>query len=130
VLVGFSTFDGTVTAADNWDSPAQTKRVLPARPDSHESLLHATGMERFMLPLRNLPEALAGLDEPRLERAIGVIYRPQTERQSHYFEGRLPRRFDAIIHIGTTSAIRPLEWAEGDDAFADGEAPETFPSGM
>jgi len=84
VLVGFSTYRGTVTAATDWDGPAERKRVRPGLPDSYEALLHETGLARLLLILRDRPP-IEGLDEPRLERAIGVIYRPETERMSHYF---------------------------------------------
>ena len=87
--IGFTTHHGSVTAAADWGAPAERKHVLPSRADSHEALLHACGIERFFLPLRGTRAAAQALREPRLERAIGVIYRPQTERQSHYFFARL-----------------------------------------
>jgi erythromycin esterase-like protein len=127
-LVGFTTHTGTVTAADDWDEPAQRMAVRPARPDSWEGLLHEVGVPNFLLPLRGaggeLREALAG---ERLERAIGVIYRPRTERQSHYFHARLPDQFDAVIHFDVTSALTPLEIAP---MWESDEPPETYPSGM
>jgi len=98
--------------------------VLASRADSYEGLMHASGLARFMLPLRDGVRALL---EPRLERAIGVIYRPETERQSHYFFARLPEQFDALIHIDTTRAVEPLERnAEWNAA----ELPETYPAGV
>ncbi len=126
VLVGFTTHDGTVTAASNWDAPAERKRVRPSRPDSYESLLHETGLERFFLPLRGGPVAEA-LRQPRLERAIGVIYRPETERASHYFPARLAEQFDAVIHIDRTRAVEPLERTSD---WVAGEVSETYPSGV
>ncbi|NUZ05921.1 erythromycin esterase family protein [Piscinibacter koreensis] len=127
-LLGFTTHTGTVTAAHDWDEPSQTKRVLPSRPDSIERVLHDSGGERFLLGLRNAaPELRRALAEERLERAIGVIYRPDTERWSHYFDASLARQFDAVVHIDTTEALRPLGVVA---APAPPEAPETFPSGL
>ncbi len=125
VLVGFSTYTGTVTAADDWDEPPKRKHVRPGLPGSYEALFHETGLPRFLLPLRDGGAAVAGLREPRLERAIGVIYRPETERFSHYFHARLPEQFDAILHFDETRAVEPLELDAGEEA---GEPPETFPS--
>jgi erythromycin esterase-like protein len=124
-LVGFTTHTGTVTAASNWDEPAGRKRVRPSIAGSYERLFHEVGLERFLLLLRE-PAERAALQQPRLERAIGVIYRPETERQSHYFRARLPEQFDAIVHIDETSALEPLErWAHDEV-----DLPETYPSGM
>lgn len=123
--VGFTTYGGTVTAASDWDEPAQRKRVRPALPESYEALFHEVGLPRFLLPLAEAaPPGLAG---PRLERGIGVIYRPETERVSHYFDARLPRQFDAVIHVDESRAVEPLDRVQGE---AEGEAPETFPTGM
>ena len=127
VLVGFTTHAGTVTAASDWGAPAERKRVVPSRTDSYEGLLHATGMERFMLPLRAGGSHALALQETRLERAIGVIYRPETERQSHYFFAQLPAQFDALIHFDQSRAVEPLEREAG---WTDAEAPETYPTGM
>lgn len=124
-LVGFTTHTGTVTAADDWDAPARRRIVRPARPDSYEGLFHRVGLPGFFLPLRG--EAAAALAQPRLERAIGVIYRPQTERQSHYFEATLSQQFDAVLHFDVTRAVEPLERGVQWQA---GEAPETWPTGM
>jgi erythromycin esterase-like protein len=127
VLVGFTTFTGTVTAAADWGDPAERKRVRPALPDSYEALLHTSaGGPAFLLSLRDA-ETAAVLRRPRLERAIGVIYRPETERQSHYFEARLPDQFDAVVHFDETSAVEPLDL---DTAWQRGDPPETFPSGL
>ena len=95
VLVGFTTYDGTVTAASDWGAPAERKRVRPALPGSYEALFHAGRDARFLLPLRDDGRRREALREPRLERAIGVIYRPETERASHYFEADLADQFDA-----------------------------------
>src|SRR5512135_3079359 len=126
VLVGFTTYEGTVTAASNWDAPAERKRVRPALPDSYEALFHDAGPERFLLTLREGDRA-AALRQPRLERAIGVIYRPETERASHYFQACLPAQFDAVLHFDRTRAVEPLERTA---AWEVGEVPETFPSGV
>jgi erythromycin esterase-like protein len=126
VLVGFTTHEGTVTAADDWDGPARRKQVRPSLPGSYERVFHQAGLPRFFLKLREhaLSDELHG---PLLERAIGVVYRPETERLSHYFEADLPRQFDAVLHIDRTTAVEPLEIApEGEPE----EVPETFPSGV
>jgi erythromycin esterase-like protein len=125
VLVGFTTYDGTVTAASNWDAPAERKSVRPALPGSYEALFHSVGPERFLLTLGD--ERASALHQPRLERAIGVIYRPETERASHYFHARLPVQFDAVLHFDRTRAVEPLERTA---EWEVGEAPETFPSGV
>lgn len=124
VLVGFTTNHGTVTAASSWDAPAERKRVRPALPGSWEALFHAAGIERFLLSLND--ERLSAFDATRLERAIGVIYRPQSERTSHYFHARLRRQFDAVIHYDRTRAVEPLEQGA---VWVEGEVPETFPHG-
>lgn len=124
VLVGFTTYRGTVTAASKWGAPAERKRVRPARPDSYEALFHALQRPRFLLMWHAGDDIAGRLRSPRLERAIGVIYRPDTERQSHYFHARLPEQFDAILHFDETRAIKPLETTAEWDA---GEVPETFP---
>jgi erythromycin esterase-like protein len=127
VLVGFSTHHGTVTAASDWDQPARRKRVRAGLAGSWEDLLHQTATSRFLLPLRDNP-ALQRLATPqRLQRAIGVIYRPETERQSHYFMTRLAQQFDALIHIDETSALEPLDHGP---VWHSIEPPETYPSGV
>jgi erythromycin esterase-like protein len=126
-LIGFSTYEGTVTAASHWDGPAECKQVRPGLPGSYEALLHDTGMERFLLPLRPPSGARDALMERRLERAIGVLYLPRTERSSHYFEAQLARQFDAVIHIDRTTAVRPLDAGGG---FHGDEPPETYPEAL
>mgnify|MGYP001248387431 CR=1 FL=1 len=127
VLVGFSTHRGWVTAASEWDEPPQRKQVRDGLPGSWEDILHQVGTERFLLRLRGDDE-LHRLDSPsRLQRAIGVIYRPETERHSHYFETRLADQFDALIHIDETTALEPLDQGE---VWATEEPPETYPSGV
>lgn len=125
VLVGFTTYTGTVTAARDWDAPAQKKAIVPALPESYESLLHAAGTPAFMLDLRE--STLDALREPRLERAIGVVYRPDSERVSHYFKAALKDQFDLVVHLDQTRALDPIDPLHQPQS---GEAPETFPSGM
>ena len=127
VLVGFTTYTGTVTAATDWDDPGEQKRVRPALPDSYELGFHDLGIPRFFLQLGDLAARSALLAKPRLERAIGVIYRPETERVSHYFRADLPQQFDAIFHFDHTRAVEPLEKPE---RWHDVEPPETYPSGI
>ncbi|WP_263864229.1 erythromycin esterase family protein [Variovorax sp. 38R] len=117
VLVGFTTHAGTVTAASDWGAAAERKRVVPSRADSYEGLLHATGIDRFMLPLRGAGSHLAALQESRLERAIGVIYRPETERQSHYFSPSCPRSSTRC-----STSTRHVRWRRS-SAKPDGRTP-------
>lgn len=126
-LIGFTTHHGTVTAASEWDGPAARKRVRPALAGSYEETFHHTGIARFMLPLREKNPAAHALFERRLERAIGVIYLPESERRSHYFYARLPQQFDAVLHFDETHAVEPLELTSH---WKTGEAPETFPVGV
>jgi erythromycin esterase-like protein len=127
VNVGFTTYGGTVTASNDWGAPAERKRVRPAHADSYEALLHGVGIPAFLLcPLAGGRSGRA-LAEPRLERAIGVIYRPQTERQSHLFAANAPRQFDALVHIDMTRAVEPLERTSDWEL---GEPPETYPSAL
>lgn len=127
-LIGFTTNDGTVTAADEWDLPAQKMIVRPAIEGSHELFLHEFA-ERAHLPgFFVLPDEAGHLPpvlrKNRLERAIGVVYRPRTERVSHYFRARLADQFDALIHIDRTSAVEPFDpWSE----VTTEDEPETFP---
>ena len=129
VLVGFTTYSGTVTAASDWDAHAERKSVRPGLPGSYEALFHEADIGNFFVGLREPSEAVNALTEPRLERAIGVIYRPETERLSHYFRARLPQQFDAVFHYDHTRAVEPLErtpiWERGEI-----ELPETFPSAL
>jgi erythromycin esterase-like protein len=127
VLIGFTTYDGTVTAASDWGDDAERKVVRPALPGSYEALFHATGVPSFLLLLGDLGEVTAALHEPRLERAIGVIYRPQTERRSHYFDVRIADQLDAVIHLDRTRALEPLERTA---MWERGELAETYPRGL
>jgi erythromycin esterase-like protein len=125
-IIGFTTYQGTVTAARDWGEPPERRQVRPGLAGSYEAVLHQTGLERFLLDLRQ--EAAAEVLHPeRLERAIGVIYRPESERRSHYFFAHLADQFDAVIHIDETRALQPLERTT---EWEKGEAPETFPTGM
>ncbi len=126
-LIGFGTHTGTVAAADDWDQPMQVKAVNPSLPDSYERAAHDSGLQRFLLDLR--PEEIGreikeALMEPRLERFIGVIYRPDTERWSHYSQCILPRQYDGWVWFDETRAVTPLpgEQRPGDD--------ETYPFGL
>ena len=127
VNVGFTTYTGTVTAASDWGGLAERKRVRPGLAGSYEALFHGMGIGRFLLPLRDGGEVAEAQRTPRLERAIGVIYRPDTERWSHYFEARLADQFDAIVHIDETHALEPLDRGM---SWETGDAPETFPSAL
>jgi erythromycin esterase-like protein len=124
-LIGFTTYTGTVTAASGWEAPAERKHVRPALPGSYEALFHETGIQNFLLPLSRREEVASLLREPRLERAIGVIYLPRSERVSHYFHAQLSDQFDAILHFDETRAVEPLERTV---AWETGEVPETYPS--
>ncbi len=125
-LIGFTTHTGTVTAASEWDAAAERKQVRPSMEGSYELLFHQFDEGNFYLPLRGNDAAIA-LEDPMLERAIGVIYLPQSERVSHYFYASLPRQFDAVIHYDTTRAVEPLErWEREHTA----EVPETYPSAL
>ena len=126
-LIGFGTHTGTVAAADDWDSPMKVKSVNPSMPDSYERASHDSGLQRFLLDLR--PEEIGreireALMEPKLERFIGVIYRPETERWSHYSQCILPRQYDGWVWFDETKAVTPLpgEQRPGDD--------ETYPFGL
>jgi len=125
--IGFSTYSGTVTAARDWGDPAECRRVRPGLPGSYEELFHATEVPRFWLNLRETNAATKLLRERRFQRAIGVIYRPETERGSHYFEACLPEQFDALIHFDETRALEPLE---RNSEWDRGELPETYPEGL
>jgi protein-L-isoaspartate(D-aspartate) O-methyltransferase len=126
-LIGFGTHEGTVAAADDWDEPMQVKAVRPSLEGSYERMSHDAGVPRFLLDLRHgilRPALEEALLVPRLERFIGVIYRPETERWSHYAEAVLPRQFDAWVWFDESRAVTPLpgEQRPGDE--------ETYPFGL
>jgi len=122
LLVGFTTHTGHVTAARRWDGPPERRWVRPSRPDSWERQFHLSGLDRFFLPLG------AGVGgEKRLERAIGVLYLPESERGSHYFPADLPAQFDALYHLDETDALEPLEPGQH---WEPREGPDTWPTGL
>ena len=106
-LIGFGTDRGTVAAAHDWDGPMEVMELVPARPDSHEALFRAAGFHRSLTDLR-APDRREAMVDTRLERAIGELYRPSTERRSHYFEAALPEQFDAFVWMEQTAAVTPL----------------------
>jgi protein-L-isoaspartate(D-aspartate) O-methyltransferase len=127
--IGFGTNDGAVAAAHAWDGPMQVMEVRPAHPQSYERVFHLTNAPGLILPLAapagsRAAEAIGGLAKPRIERAIGVIYRPESELASHYFEAVLPSQFDEYVFIDRTSAVTPF-----DVAALEG-LPDTYPFGV
>ena len=127
VNVGFSTYTGTVTAASEWGGLAERKQVRAAMPDSYEQLFHATHMPAFLLCPLAAGDSGRALREPRLHRAIGVIYRPQTERESHWFAASVSQQYDALVHLDTTRAVEPLERSA---TWELGEPLETYPTAL
>ena len=109
ILVGFTTYTGTVTAASDWNSPAEQKRVRPALPDSYEALFHGLAIPDFLLTVTDGASPTVEIPRPLLERAIGVVYLPDIERVSHYFYADLARQFDSILHFDVTRGVEPLE---------------------
>jgi len=130
VLIGFTTHNGTVTAASDWDAPAERKTVRPALAHSCERLFHETEISRFWLDFSKHKDAADLLQHPLLERAIGVIYRPETERQSHYFTASVSAQFDAVFHFDETRAVEPLERTPAWEEKGAAEVDETYPSGL
>lgn len=126
-LIGFTTYSGMVTAAREWNGPAARMAVRDALPGSYEALFHQTGLGSCQVVWHESPDAEAILDVPRLERGIGMVYRPETERVSHYYQSRLPRQFDAVVHIDHTTAVEPLDPISGWPPF---DTAGTFPSGL
>lgn len=124
-LIGFGTHAGTVAAATDWNGDMEVKRIRPSRADSYERLCHDAGVARFLLDLDRDEALRRRLTEPRLERFIGVIYRPETELTSHYADASLPRQFDAYVWFDETTAITPL----GPEHHRPG-MPETYPFGL
>lgn len=123
-LIGLGTDRGTVAAASDWDGPMEIKEVRPSREDSVERQFHTAGLPSAVLHLDTPGELRRRLRHPRLERFIGVIYRPETELQSHYAEVELPGQFDAYVWFDRTSAVTLLPTAQRADA------PETWPFGV
>jgi erythromycin esterase-like protein len=123
--IGMTMHDGTVTAAHEWEDPAALRVVRPSMRGSYERLFHETALPRFLLRLDHADVADA-LGEARYERAIGVLYRPETERASHYFSARLPQQFDLVVHVDNTHALEPLErWSRH-----EADLPDTYPTGV
>ncbi len=123
--IGFGTDNGTVAAASDWDGPMEIKSIVPSMRNSYERLFHQTTLPGFLLPLRHASDALRnGLLEARMQRAIGVIYRPETEFASHYFQAVLPQQFDEYIWLDTTHAVTPIKTAELEGM------PDTYPFGL
>jgi protein-L-isoaspartate(D-aspartate) O-methyltransferase len=122
--IGFGTHAGTVAAASHWDGPMEIKQVVPSLAESYERLFHESGVPNLCLDLRQALNGPEGLNKPRLERAIGVIYRPETELASHYFQAVLPRQFDEYVWFDQTKAIAPFETKTLE------EMPDTYPFGL
>ena len=124
--IGFGTDNGTVAAASSWDGPMEIKSIVPSRDGSYEKLFHDVGLPGFLLGLRHLSSSSLrkDLSKPRLERAIGVLYQPDTELTSHYFQAVLPQQFDEYIWIDTTQAVQPFDTAEL------AGLPDTYPFGV
>jgi erythromycin esterase-like protein len=125
--IGFTTHAGTVTAASDWGSDVELKRVVPSLHGSVERLFHECGIPRFSLIFDEHPKLREMLSEPMLERAIGVIYLPRTERMSHYFNARISKQFDAVIHVDQSRALEPLDRSA---MWIPHEEPETYPTGL
>jgi erythromycin esterase-like protein len=124
-LVGFGTHAGMVAAASDWEGDMEVKSVRPSHPDSYERLCHDATVPRFLLDMKRHEALRRRLCEPRLERFIGVIYRPETERMSHYAEASLPQQFDAFVWFDETSAVTPLG-----SAHSGAGLPDTYPFGL
>ena len=126
-IVGFGTDHGTVGAASNWDEPMKRMDVRPAHASSYERVFHESGIRAFTLNLREPVRRVVRdeLEQPRLERAIGVVYRPETELASHYFQASLPHQFDEYIWFDETRAVQPLVATIRPSA----ELPDTYPFG-
>jgi protein-L-isoaspartate(D-aspartate) O-methyltransferase len=124
--IGFGTHTGTVAAASDWDGPMEQKRVEPSHENSYERVFHDTGIPCLLLPLRHhaAPQITEILSKARLERAIGVIYRPETELASHYFQAVLTEQFDEYIWFDESSAVRSFETDELEGL------PDTYPFGI
>jgi erythromycin esterase-like protein len=125
--LGFTTYAGTVTAASNWHAAAQRKTLRRACDGSYEAIFHSTNVPRFFVDLRSETPAIEALRGPFLERAVGVIYKPESERLSHYFHASLPEQFDGVLHLDHTRAVEPLERTP---EWQSGEVVETYPSGL
>ncbi|KAK9805590.1 hypothetical protein WJX72_006608 [[Myrmecia] bisecta] len=135
--IGFLTHRGSVAAADEWDQPVRRKTLRPSMEGSYERLMHDTGLPSLALDIRNAaPELNEALKGPKLQRFVGVIYLPKTERQSHYSRSWLPEQYDMVVHVDKTKALHPLEtetsWDKGEGLEGEEfrEPPETYPFGV
>jgi erythromycin esterase-like protein len=128
-LVGFTTHSGTVVAAADWDEPAARKRIRPSLPGSWEELFHEAEIPCFFLMSADLTRVI-GDDVERLQRAIGVVYMPQTERRSHYLHARIAREFDIVIHVDSTRALEPLDPLDSLEHTPEHEFPDLYPTGV
>ncbi len=131
-LIGLDTHSGTMACASEWDAPMEIMKLAPALPESHESLAHATRSPRYLLDLRpgKHEDLRAQLSDPRLERFIGAVYRPDSERWSHYAEARLPKQFDAHVWFDETRALTPVSTpAAGSDRSLT-SAEKSWPFGL
>ncbi|GII84440.1 hypothetical protein Ssi03_24300 [Sphaerisporangium siamense] len=124
-LIGLTTYTGTVTGTGCWEGPAERRWLRPALPDSVEELFHEAGEKEFLTAFRFAPRSGDVLGSARLERMVGAVYRPRSERRSHYFRARLRDQFDAVIHVDETRAVEPLD---GRAHWSEGELPETYPA--
>jgi protein-L-isoaspartate(D-aspartate) O-methyltransferase len=124
-IIGFGTDHGTVAAAAEWDDPMEVMAVRPAHGSSYEGVFHESGVPALLLHARDPARRVVRdeLESPRLERAIGVVYRPDTELASHYFQASLPRQFDEYVWFDATTAVRPLTAL----ARPLGSLPQTYP---
>jgi erythromycin esterase-like protein len=125
VLIGLTTYQGTVRAAARWDGPIEQRMVLPAVPDSYESMFHDVGIPRFVLPIRSSMTVAEALRGPTLLRSIGMIYRNEAERLNHYSQTRLSDQFDAVVHFDQTTGVHPLV---GDPGYEADEIPSAIPA--
>ncbi|MEJ7600557.1 MAG: erythromycin esterase family protein [Kofleriaceae bacterium] len=128
-LVGFTTHTGWVECACDWEQPGRRERVRPSLRGSWEELFHDTGLARFMVESAALRPVI-GEHAERLHRAIGVVYRPDTERRSHYYESRIADQYDVIVHLDETDAVVPIDRQDASAASTTLDLPETFPTGM
>ncbi len=125
--IGFSTYGGSVTVAQEWGGAAVHEAVRPALASSVETLLHDAGVGEFMMRMDTDSAAARVLGQPRLQRAIGVVYRPDTERHSHYVHTRPADQFDALVHLDRTTALQPLEPTS---RWSADKTLETYPTGL
>jgi erythromycin esterase-like protein len=126
--IGFTTYNGTVTAASKWGRSPFRKKVRNGLHGSYEDLFHQTGNPRFLLDFRGNAKLTEMLSQPMMERAIGVLYLPETERRSHYFDASISKQFDALIHLDHTRAVEPTRHEHAWEHL--GQTPETYPTGI